>query len=58
MSYFEIVNLNKNYDGKEVLKNVNISLPPFDGGKDISDLYKSLQDKTKFKQTLLKLIKN
>lgn len=36
----------------------NISLPPFDGGKDISDLYKSLQDKTKFKQTLLKLIKN
>ena len=29
MSYFEIVNLNKNYDGKEVLKNVNISLPPF-----------------------------
>lgn len=36
----------------------NISLPPFDGGKDISDYYKSLQDKTKFKQTLLKLIKN
>lgn len=36
----------------------NISLPSFEGGKDISDYYKSLQDKTLFKQTLLKLLKD
>lgn len=36
----------------------NIILPPFNEGKDISDYYKSLQDKTIFKQTLLNLLKN
>ena len=29
MSYFEVINLNKNYKEKEVLKNVNLSFPPF-----------------------------
>lgn len=33
----------------------NIVLPPFDGGKDISDLYKVLKDKNKFKQIILNL---
>jgi len=35
---------------------INIVLPPFDGGKDISDLMKSLgTDKTKFKEQIDKL---
>ena len=34
---------------------INVVLPQFNGGKDISDLYKVLQDKDKFKQTILKL---
>lgn len=33
----------------------NIVLPQFEGGKDISDLYKSLNNKEIFKDTLLKL---
>lgn len=33
----------------------NIVLPQFEGGKDISDYYKSLSDKTLFKQTILNL---
>ena len=33
----------------------NVVLPQFEGGKDISDLYKVLQNKQKFKQTILKL---
>lgn len=37
---------------------INKVLPQFDGGKDISDFYKVLEDKTKFKQTLLKLFKD
>lgn len=34
---------------------INIVLPEFQGGKDISDMYKSLQDKQVFKQTILTL---
>ena len=34
---------------------INIILPPFEGGKDISDFYKVLSDKNQFKQTILKL---
>ena len=49
MSYFEIVNLNKNYDGKEVLKNVNISLPPF-------GLFGVVGESGSGKSTLLKCI--
>lgn len=34
----------------------NIVLPQFEGGKDVSDYYKSLKDKSIFKQTILNLI--
>ena len=34
---------------------INVVLPQFEGGKDISDLYKVLQNKDKFRQTILKL---
>lgn len=34
---------------------INVVLPQFNGGKDISDMYKIYQNKEKFKQTLLKL---
>lgn len=37
---------------------INVVLPLFDGGKDISDYYKSLNDKNKFKTNLLKLFKD
>lgn len=37
---------------------INIVLPQFEGGKDISDLYKVLQNKEKFKETLLNLFNN
>lgn len=37
---------------------INVVLPQFDGGKDISDFYKITQDKEKFKQTILKLFNN
>ena len=36
----------------------NIVLPQFDGGKDISDLYFTLQDKEKFKEVILPLFTN
>lgn len=35
----------------------NVVLPQFQGGKDISDLYKVLNNKDKFKETILKLFK-
>lgn len=34
---------------------INVVLPPFENGKDISDLYKSLTNKQEFKNLLLKL---
>ena len=34
---------------------INVVLPPFKGGKDVSDLYKVLSNKEKFKQLILKL---
>ena len=34
---------------------INIILPKFKGGKDISDLYKVLNNKEQFKQMILKL---
>lgn len=37
---------------------INIVLPKFKGGKDISDYYKSLHDPTKFKESILKLFNN
>lgn len=37
---------------------INIVLPQFKGGKDISDYYYSLQDKKVFKQNILKLFKD
>lgn len=36
----------------------NIVLPKFNGGKDVSDLYHTLQDKQKFKQIILSLFNN
>ena len=33
----------------------NVVLPQFEGGKDISDMYKVLQNKDKFRQTILEL---
>lgn len=36
----------------------NIVLPDFEGGKDISDFYKSLSDKELFKKTIINLFKN
>ena len=41
----------------EVTGFTNIVLPEFEGGKDISDLYFSLQDKNKFKELMLTLFK-
>lgn len=41
----------------EVTGFTNVILPPFEGGKDISDLYKSLGNKTLFKQQLITLFK-
>lgn len=34
---------------------INLVLPEFEGGKDISDYYKALKNKQKFKATILKL---
>ena len=34
---------------------INIELPPFEGGKDISDLYKSLNNPEEFKTTMLNI---
>ena len=36
----------------------NVVLPKFEGGKDISDLYHSLQDKEKFKEIMIGLFIN
>ena len=36
---------------------INVVLPQFKGGKDISDLYKVLGNKEQFKQTILSLFK-
>ena len=48
-------------DGDKLSKTtgfINIVLPEFKGGKDISDYYKVLQNKELFKQTILKLFQN
>lgn len=37
---------------------INIVLPQFEGGKDISDLFKVLNDKRKFKEIILNLFNN
>ena len=45
-------------DGEKLSKQtgfINIVLPQFEGGKDVSDLYRSLQDKQKFKEIILQL---
>lgn len=45
-------------DGKKLAESTgftNIILPEFQGGKDISDFYKTVSDKEKFKNVLLKL---
>lgn len=45
-------------DGEKLSKEtgfINIVLPSFEGGKDISDLYKSLNNKDAFKTLILKL---
>ena len=36
---------------------INVVLPQFEGGKDISDFYKVLRDKNQFKQTILNLFR-
>lgn len=36
---------------------INVVLPKFNGGKDISDFYKILNNKEQFKQTILNLFK-
>lgn len=48
-------------DGEKLSKQTgftNVVLPKFEGGKDVSDLYHSLQDKDKFKETILQLFKD
>lgn len=47
-------------DGEKLSKQTgftNIVLPKFEGGKDISDLYHTLQDKEKFREAILNLFK-
>lgn len=47
-------------DGEKLCKQtgfINIVLPAFEGGKDISDLYHTLQNKEKFRETILNLFK-
>lgn len=34
---------------------INVVLPPFDGGKDISDKYKILSNKEEFKKQMMEL---
>ena len=36
----------------------NIILPEFDGGKDVSDLYKTINNKNEFKKTIFKLFED
>lgn len=48
-------------DGKKLSKTtgfINLELPRINGAKDISDLYKSLTNKSKFKQIILNLFAN
>lgn len=48
-------------DGEKLSKQTgftNIVLPKFEGGKDVSDLYHSLQDKEKFQEIILQLFKD
>jgi hypothetical protein len=48
-------------DAKKLAKEtgfVNAVLPQFAGGKDISDLYRALNNPSKFKETILKLFNN
>ena len=45
-------------DGEKLSKQtgfINIVLPKFEGGKDVSDLYHSLNNKNKFKEIILSL---
>lgn len=45
-------------DGEKLSKQTgftNIVLPKFEGGKDISDFYRTLQDKQQFRETILNL---
>lgn len=47
-------------DGEKLCKQtgfINVVLPAFEGGKDISDLYHTLKDKEKFRETILNLFK-
>ena len=37
---------------------INVVLPQFEGGKDISDLYKVLHNKEKFRNQILNLFNN
>lgn len=48
-------------DGEELSKTtgfINVVLPQFKGGKDISDYYKSLRDKKEFTKTMFNLFNN
>lgn len=48
-------------DGEKLSKTtgfINVVLPQFEGGKDISDMYKVLNNKEKFKDIILKLFNN
>ena len=48
------------FDGKKLAERtgfINLTLPDFEGGKDVSDLYKWLNNKEKFKQIMINLIK-
>lgn len=48
------------FDGKKLAERtgfINLTLPDFEGGKDVSDLYKWLNNKEKFKQLMINLIK-
>lgn len=48
------------FDGKKLAERtgfINLTLPDFEGGKDVSDLYKWLNNKEKFKQIMINLVK-
>jgi hypothetical protein len=48
-------------DGEKLSKQtgfINLVLPKFENGKDVSDLYRSLNDKQKFKDIILSLFNN
>ena len=45
-------------DGEKLSKQTgftNIVLPKFEGGKDVSDFYRTLQDKQQFREAILNL---